>query len=177
MFDPEVLRKQVEAGATLAALAQDYGVDRTVVRRELARAGLRTARQRVLATSEAARALGATSIMLACATHGEVMHRRDARGSYRCPHCNAMRVAAHRRAVKDKLVDEAGGACRTCGYDRCSRALSFHHVDPSNKSFGLAMAGIARSLEKARAEAAKCMLLWANCHMEVETGLREIPLG
>lgn len=78
--------------------------------------------------------------------------------------------------MKAILVAEAGGACVLCGYDRCERALSFHHLDPATKEFGVAFRGHARSLDRARAEAAKCALVCANCHMEIEAGLASIPL-
>jgi hypothetical protein len=84
-------------------------------------------------------------------------------------------VNEHRRRVKQTLVAEAGGRCILCGYDRCVRALEFHHVDPATKRFGVALRGVARSLERARAEAAKCVLLCSNCHMEVEAGLASVP--
>jgi hypothetical protein len=35
--------------------------------------------------------------------------------------------------------------------------------------------GVARSLEKARAEPRKCVLLCANCHAEVEAGVLGLP--
>ena len=70
---------------------------------------------------------------------------------------------------------EAGGRCVICGYDRFAGALQFHHVDPAGKAFALSTQGVARSLEKARAEAGKCVLLCANCHAEVEAGLASIP--
>ena len=69
------------------------------------------------------------------------------------------------------LVDEAGGACSRCGYDRYLGALQFDHLDPSKKAFSLSMKGVARSLAKAREEAAKCVVLCANCHAEVEAGI------
>jgi hypothetical protein len=52
--------------------------------------------------------------------------------------------------------------------------LQFHHRDPTTKRFSLAGGGIARSLERAREEAAKCVLLCANCHAEVEGGAATI---
>ena len=58
-----------------------------------------------------------------------------------------------------------------CGYDRCVGALEFHHLVPAEKRFSLSHRGVARSLEKARAEASKCVLLCANRHAEVEAGL------
>ncbi len=54
--------------------------------------------------------------------------------------------------------------------DEVPGALQFHHLEPSAKSFGLSMRGLTRSIEKLREEAAKCVLLCANCHAEVEVG-------
>lgn len=81
-------------------------------------------------------------------------------------------VSAWRRNTKRKLVAEAGGACRECGYGACAAALQFHHLDPQAKAFALSDKGVARSMAALRAEAAKCILLCANCHAEVEAGHR-----
>jgi len=40
---------------------------------------------------------------------------------------------------------------------------------------GLAKRGFTRSIEKMRAEAAKCVLLCSNCHAEVEAGIATLP--
>jgi len=85
-------------------------------------------------------------------------------------------VARRRRKVKEILIDEAGGACAICGYARHAAALQFHHVDPTTKSFGLGVRGITRSLEALRAEAMKCVLLCANCHVELEVGAVDLPV-
>lgn len=69
----------------------------------------------------------------------------------------------------------AGGKCILCGYKKCSRALSFHHRDPKKKDFGLADGGITRSWEKTRKGIDKCVLLCANCHMEVHDGISQLP--
>jgi transposase len=74
------------------------------------------------------------------------------------------------------VLSGTGGRCILCGYDRYAGALQFHHLDPSTKSFALSVQGVARSLEKARAEAAKCVLICANCHAEVEAGVATIRL-
>jgi 5-methylcytosine-specific restriction endonuclease McrA len=79
-----------------------------------------------------------------------------------------------KRAVKRTLVEEAGGACGLCGYDRSVGALQFHHLDPKSKAFSLSHRGVTLSLEAARAEAAKCVLLCANCHAEVEGGIATV---
>jgi cytochrome c553 len=52
--------------------------------------------------------------------------------------------------------------------------LHFHHVDPTTKSFALSVAS-GKGLAKLRAEATKCVLVCANCHGEIESGLIESP--
>jgi hypothetical protein len=81
-----------------------------------------------------------------------------------------------RRRIKATLVEEAGGACALCGYDRSPIALQFHHLEAERKRFGIAERGMGRALATARAEAAKCVLLCANCHAEVEAGVATLPL-
>jgi hypothetical protein len=107
-----------------------------------------------------------------CATHGETLFvlRSDGNGR-RCLRCRAEAVSRRRRRVKALLVAEAGGRCAACGYDRHLGALEFHHADPSTKQFALGNDGITRSIAVMRAEAAKCVLLCANCHAEIEAGL------
>jgi 5-methylcytosine-specific restriction endonuclease McrA len=85
-------------------------------------------------------------------------------------------VSRRRRKIKEILVEEAGGKCVICGYARHSAALQFHHVDPASKSFGLGVRGITRSIDRLREEAAKCVLLCANCHAELEAGAVELPV-
>jgi cytochrome c553 len=52
--------------------------------------------------------------------------------------------------------------------------LHFHYVDPSTKSFALSVA-TGKSLAKFREEAEKCVLVCANCHGEIESGIVESP--
>jgi hypothetical protein len=73
------------------------------------------------------------------------------------------------------LVADAGGSCVLCGYSRSLAALQFHHIDPATKRFHIAHRGVTRSMAAARAEAAKCVLLCANCHAEVEGGVATLP--
>ena len=54
---------------------------------------------------------------------------------------------------------------------RCSSIISIR----AKKSFSLAAGGLTRSLQRAREEAAKCVLLCANCHAEVEAGSLLLP--
>jgi 5-methylcytosine-specific restriction endonuclease McrA len=169
------LEELVADGASVARISRELGLTRYAVKRALARAGLRTERSLSLASSRQARADGVRRVTRHCPRHGRGAFARDARGTYRCTRCSADAVSKRRRKVKATLVAEAGGRCGLCGYDRCTGALAFHHLDPETKAFGLAEGGLARSLADARAEAAKCILLCANCHAEVEAGRTALP--
>lgn len=63
----------------------------------------------------------------------------------------------------------------SCGFSAFAAALHFHHVDPTTKAFGIAHGGMSRSYEALAAEAAKCVLLCANCHAGVEAGVLPEP--
>lgn len=84
-------------------------------------------------------------------------------------------VKKRRKKLREMAREYAGGKCAICGYDKCSRALSFHHIDPKMKSFGIAVKGLTRSWESIKKEIDKCILLCANCHMELHEGLAQIP--
>jgi len=112
-----------------------------------------------------------------CRHHGYVEFLLDHRGSWRCRKCRQDAVAEWRRRVKRILVAEAGGRCQLCGYDKAIGALQFHHLDPATKRFALAQRGHTVGIQVARTEAAKCVLLCANCHVEVETGVTALPTG
>jgi hypothetical protein len=157
----------LDEGLTQREMAARLGVSHTTVRYWLVRFGLRTDRMRVLALGDER----PETFVRRCRVHGNTDHVRDELGHYRCRRCRVERVSEHRRRVKQRLVEEAGGACVLCGYDRCVGALHFHHVDPNEKSFGLAGRGVMRSMEKLRSEAKKCALLCSNCHAEVELGV------
>jgi hypothetical protein len=107
---------------------------------------------------------------LICTQHGATTFIRKADGGFRCRQCRSEAVVKRRRHVKAVLIEEAGGRCVLCGYDRSPAALQFHHVEPGAKAFAIAQRGVTRSLAAARAEARKCVLLCANCHAEVEAG-------
>jgi predicted HNH restriction endonuclease len=60
-----------------------------------------------------------------------------------------------------------GTKCEVCGYDRCMEALEFHHLSKSDKNFGLSEKGYSRSWKRVEKELKKCVLLCANCHLEI----------
>lgn len=70
-------------------------------------------------------------------------------------------------------IDYKGGSCQKCGYDKCNGALEFHHLDPSEKDFGISAKGDIKSWERIRVELDKCILICANCHRELHEELRK----
>jgi transposase-like protein len=172
--DQARLRALVAAGSSIREIADDLDVSATTVRHWLDRHTLST--RSALRRLEGALALaaGADEAFLTCPIHGPARHVRRG-GGFRCILCRSAHVTARRRRVKQILLAEAGGSCVICGYDRCVAALHFHHVDPDGKDFAVAAGGATVSLDVARSEARKCVVLCANCHAEVESGLADIP--
>ena len=84
-------------------------------------------------------------------------------------------VKRRRKKLRDMAREYKGNKCAVCGYNKCQRALSFHHLDPKLKDFGLSAKGLTRSWEKIQKEINKCILLCSNCHMEVHDGITQLP--
>lgn len=83
----------------------------------------------------------------------------------------AVRLSLYKRGLQRKqdLIKMSGGCCSKCGYNKNNRALNFHHVDRTTKSFGLSLNLLwARSWESIIAEWKKCILVCSNCHCEIE---------
>jgi hypothetical protein len=85
-------------------------------------------------------------------------HRKDI--------CKSCRTRLYRYDLKKKLVDIAGGKCIVCGYNKCIRALDFHHRNPSEKKFSLSTPD-SHKINDLIIEINKCDLLCANCHREI----------
>jgi DNA-binding transcriptional MerR regulator len=173
----ERLEALVEERLSVREMAEKLDVSASTVRHWLKRYGLPTdgayrRRQRRIAE---ARLAGVRSVMMDCRHHGRTEFVILRSGEARCRKCRADAVARRRRKVKQMLVDEHGGKCQLCGFDRHVAALEFHHRDPEQKSFGLARRGVTRAIEKVREEAAKCILLCSNCHALVEVGAVTLP--
>jgi hypothetical protein len=165
----------VARGMPIRAMAEQLGVSYTTVRHWLNKYELTTPRAARLASTRQARAAGAQDEIIDCPVHGPTRHVRRSDRGLRCLACRSDAVTERRRRIKELLVAEAGGCCALCGYADHVAALHFHHIDPSAKSFGLGKTGVTRALAKARAEAAKCVLLCARCHAEVEHGVKRLP--
>lgn len=112
---------------------------------------------------------------LICNIHGISEHKQKKRSSgdvrWICKDCEYYACRKYLANLKLKAIKAGGGECQICGYDKCWRALHFHHVDPSKKEFAIFEGRPGhkkvRSWEKLKIEIAKCILLCSNCHTEL----------
>jgi len=72
------------------------------------------------------------------------------------------------QARTSQVRAESGGCCKECG---ATEDLHFHHLDPATKVKPVTRMG---TLEGMRSEAAKCVLLCADCHEEAHAELRSL---
>jgi transposase len=172
-IDRDALARLVDEGLSVREIARRLELSGATVRHWLREHGLQTRRARTRAPSDADD--DAEVALRECSRHGQTkfVRRGDERG-WRCLRCRSEAVTRRRQKVKEILVRDAGGRCALCGYDRHVGALEFHHLDPADKRFSLSHMGTARSLERARDEVRKCVLLCANCHAEVEAGVARL---
>lgn len=93
-------------------------------------------------------------------------------------HKNNSYVKQQERGKKRKahLLDLCGKKCSHCGYNKNSAALSFHHKEPSNKTFPLDLRHLSnRSQKEIDSEFSKCELLCLNCHAELHHPDHTLP--
>jgi len=64
---------------------------------------------------------------------------------------------------KNKSVQYKGGKCYVCWYDKCVKAMDFHHTNPKEKDWYKHH----RTFEKNRKELDKCILVCCRCHREI----------
>lgn len=174
-IEREELTALVEAGESIAAIAAALHRSTATVRHWLRKYELQTRATEDRRITGAAKTAGRLTIERTRRHHGPTDFWLEGRGAYRCLLCRSEAVVRRRRKMKEMLVREAGGACAICGYADWIGALQFHHRDRGEKRFEVSGRGVTRSLERAREEARKCVLLCSNCHAEVEAGRKSVP--
>lgn len=74
-----------------------------------------------------------------------------------------------RRTDRKRAITNLVGGCQLCGYKKCQRNLTFHHL--WNKEFEISSREFQFSLSKVLNEIRKCIVVCHNCHGEVHEGL------
>jgi hypothetical protein len=88
-----------------------------------------------------------------------------------CKPCMISQTLERQRIFKSKCIDYKGGKCKFCDYNKCDSALEFHHIEPNEKDFTIAHARLTKFSDKVKKELDKCILVCANCHREMHSGL------
>lgn len=102
----------------------------------------------------------------------EFYDRRNGRGnSPYCKPCHKDQTIERQRLFKRKSIEYKGNKCAYCGYSKYQGALQFHHLDPDKKDFTISKIKLTTWDDRAIKELDKCVLLCANCHMEVHGGI------
>lgn len=87
-----------------------------------------------------------------------------------CKQCFNRRRAQQIQRNRAIVVEKMGGKCQLCGYARCEAALELHHrvADEKDPKYNTIKNG---NIERLLREAAKCILVCANCHREIHAGI------
>ena len=78
-----------------------------------------------------------------------------------------------RQKIKQWALDYKGNKCEICGYNKCTDALDFHHINPKIKKFKLSDRNIPTDWATVQLELDKCILVCANCHRELHSQKKE----
>lgn len=73
---------------------------------------------------------------------------------------------------KQLMLQGFGSKCKICGYDKCQKALEFHHINPFEKEIEISRS--IHSWEKTKEELKKCICVCSNCHREIHDGLVKV---
>lgn len=112
--------------------------------------------------------------------------------THKCGHCgetDSSKFYGHKKSVcgschnkytlelgqkkRSFIIEEMGGKCISCGYDKYSSALQVHHLDSSQKDskfHGIRGWSRKRILDEIRG----CVLLCSCCHAAVHSGELEL---
>lgn len=106
-----------------------------------------------------------------CLLCGKLFKPKTAAANQRscCYDCMPNGIQLTRSDFIAKMKQLRGGKCEHCGYDRCIKALDFHHLDPDKKDFTISNGNF--KLKEAIEESKKCILICANCHRELHDNL------
>lgn len=82
-------------------------------------------------------------------------------------------VVSAQQRKKQFAVEQFGGKCQRCGYNKSIEALEFHHREETRKKFSPSYIIKRWSWNRVVRELRKCVLLCSNCHKELHASEKE----
>ncbi len=86
-----------------------------------------------------------------------------------CKPCDSKMVMQKTIDAKQRVVGYMGGCCSICGYDKCLRAIEFHHLDPFKKSETYSKRFTSWGFERQKKELENCIIVCSNCHRGIHS--------
>ena len=100
-------------------------------------------------------------------TQDQFYSRKGRKDSYSyCKDCFNRYCMDRWKSRKLEVVNEMGGCCSRCGYNKSMSALELHHLDKTSKEYEWSKMRML-SESKLKKELSKCILVCANCHREI----------
>lgn len=160
------LKELIDQNYSFSQLAKHFGVSVTVVGTWLKKYSLKTNHVRGGTTGDRKQHL-----CRICGNTNPNSFRQKQKSM--CIKCRRIYQTKQYNKRKVELIEYMGGCCVICGYNKSSSALDFHHLDPNTKETNMYKTGNIKnaSLEKAKTELSKCILVCSNCHREIHFGL------
>ena len=88
-----------------------------------------------------------------------------------CKKCKDSYNGARRMENRKKLNAWKEQGCVLCGYNKCTEALEFHHIDSESKDKRISKSLVALLWSQVEEELRKCVVLCSNCHREVHASI------
>jgi len=80
------------------------------------------------------------------------------------------------RDTWDKILKERNmDSCIVCGYNKDTRVLELHHIDPSTKLYQISQRTKQMPNQATLDELDKCISLCPNCHRELHYNIITLP--
>lgn len=118
-----------------------------------------------------------TKICTQCNIEKEVTNfykrkNRDNQYVHYCISCTKIQTNIRLKAFKMQCLNyKQTNKCISCGYDKYTGALEFHHIDPNEKEFNIQKAATKKLTDSIKKELDKCIVLCANCHREIHSNI------
>lgn len=162
----EDIEELINEDYSFKQLASHFGVSVTVINNWLKKFSLKTKHQRGGTTKDRK-----PHLCRNCGDTNPNNFRVKKKGL--CIKCQRVYQTEQHNKRKAILVQYMGGKCIICGYQTSLSALDFHHLNPDTKEHSIYRTGNIKntSLDKAKEELTKCILVCSNCHREIHFGL------